>query len=95
MVDNLNKISPSISSAERVRRVGREQRDNQQNQFKEALKDKEKKKKKRKGLKNKIISGGGSGFSREKKRLHAVKPTTLKSKRNAAGSSEKIIDIRV
>jgi hypothetical protein len=95
MVDNLSKISPSISSAERVKRVGREQHNNQQKPFKEALKDKEKKKNKKKDLKHKIISGDDSAVSRKKMSFQAVKPTTEKSKRNIAGSSKKIIDIRV
>jgi hypothetical protein len=94
MVDNLNKILPSISSAQRVKRVGRKQQDNQQNPFKEALKDKENKKKKKKDLEHKIISGGGV-VSRKKKSVHAVKPTADKRKRNVGGSSEKIIDIRI
>ena len=95
MVDNLNKISPSISSTQRVKRVGREQHNNQQKPFKETLKDKEKRKHKKKDLKRKIISGGGNAFSRKKMSLQAVKPITEKSKRNVADSSEKIIDIRV
>ena len=95
MVDNLNKILPSISSAERVKPVGRKRRNNQQNPFKEALKGKEKKKKKKKDFEHKTISGGGNLVNREKQIFHAGKPTTDKSKRNVDGPSEKIIDIRV
>jgi hypothetical protein len=95
MVDNLSKITPSIPSTKKVKRVGSEQRNNQQKPFEEALKDKEKKKNRKKDSKHKKISAGGSAFSRKKMSFHADKPTTEKSKRNVTGSSEKTIDIRV
>lgn len=94
-MDNLNKILPSISSTERVKRMDRKRRNNQQNPFKEALKDKEKKKRKKKDIEHKTISGGGGVVSRKKQSFHTGKPASDKSKRNSGGPSVKIIDIRV
>ena len=55
MVDNinLNKTTPLLSSAERVKRVDRRQRDQQKPPFKDALEDEKKKKKKKKKKKRK------------------------------------------
>ena len=50
MVDNinLNKITPLLSSAERIKRVDRKSRNSQQSPFKGAQQGKQKKKKKKK-----------------------------------------------
>ena len=94
-MDNLNKILPSISSTERVKRMDRKRRDNQQNPFKEALKDKEKKKRKKKDIEHETKSGSGGVVGRKKQSFHAGKPASDKRKRNGEGPSVKIIDIRV
>ena len=95
MVDNLKKILPSVSSAQRVKSVDRKRRNNQGNPFKEALKDKEKKKKKKKDLEHNTISGGAHSVGRKKHSFHSGKPSTDKSKVNVESPAVKIIDIRV
>ena len=97
MVDNLNlnKISPLLSSTERIKRVNRRQRNSQQLPFKGTLQGKQKKKKKKKegkdGTLPEVIS------SRDSPRLPEQAGTRHQEKEteSKAGQSKKIIDIRV
>ena len=97
MVDNinLNRISPLLSTTERLNRVDRKQRDSRQPPFKGALKDEQKKKKKKK---KKGDSAGEETISTqdsspqpapEAKGGHKIK------KKSDPGRVKKIIDIRV
>lgn len=99
MVDDikLNRISPLLSSAERVKRVDRRQREQQQPPFKGALKDEEekkKKKKKKKGQDQTLTQNISAGDSREPT-AREVKSRQKKTKETVAEPTEKIIDIRV
>ena len=98
MVDNinLNKISPLLSSTERVRRVDRRQRDEQQPPFKSALKDKEKKKKKKK-KKGENETHLDTRYAGDDPRRHvsAVDEDKKKEKKSESGQNKKIIDIRI
>ena len=92
---NLNKISPLLSSTERIKRVDRRQRNRQQLPFKGTLQDKKKKKKKKKegqdGTLPEVISSRDNPRHPEQAvTLHQEKETESKS-----GQSKKIIDIRV
>ena len=94
MVDNLNKILPSITSAERVRSVDRKRRNSQQKPFKETLKDKKKKKKNKRDLEESLQSKRTGDVSVRTPNLHAGR--SAKENRKPAGkSSVKKIDIRV
>ena len=92
---NLNKISPLLSSAERVKSVDRRQRKNQQPPFNGALKGKQKKKKKKKegedgSLSETISSKDGPQHFAPAAKRHQKKATELQ-----ADQTKKIIDIRV
>ena len=89
MVDNikLNRISPLLSSAERVKRVDRRQRDHQQPPFKGALKDEDRKKKKKKK--------GEDGTLTESISARDSREPPEKEKEPASEQPKKIIDIRV
>ncbi len=97
MVDNinLNRVSPLLSSTERVKRVDRKQRDSQQPPFKGALKDEQKKKKKKKKKED------GAGEKTVSTRENSLPPVPeAKGGRNTKKKSDpeqvkKIIDIRV
>jgi|GEM_PF-1069703 hypothetical protein len=97
MVDNinLNKISPLLSSAERVKGVDRRQRDNQQPLFKEALKGKQKKKKKKKEGEDEALSGATSSKDNPQHARLAATDRQEKEADSPAGQPKKIIDIRV
>jgi hypothetical protein len=89
MVDNikLNRISPLLSSAERVKRVDRRQREGQQPPFKGALKDEDRKKKKKKKDIDGTLTGNISA--------RGSREPTEKEKEPASEQPKKIIDIRV
>ena len=97
MVDDikLNKISPLLSSAERVKRVDRRQREQQQPPFKGALKDEEKKKKKKKEDKGQTLAQSISARDSRKPPAREVKARLKKGKKPISETPEKIIDIRV
>ena len=99
MVDDikLNRISPLLSSAERVKRVDRRQREQQQPPFKGALKDEEKKKKKKKKKKDQDQTLTQSISARDSRKPPAreVKARLKKEKKPTSELPEKIIDIRV
>ena len=97
MVDNinLNKISPLLSSAERVKSVDRRQHNNQQPPFNGARKGKHKKKKKKKesedgSLSEATSSKGSPRYARLEETDHPEKKTD-----SQASQGKKIIDIRV
>jgi len=97
MVDNinLNKVSPLLSSAERVKSVDRRQRNNQQPPFDGARKGKHKKKKKKKegedgSLSEATSSKGRPRYARLEETDHPEKETD-----SQASQGKKIIDIRV
>jgi len=97
MVDNidLNRVSPLLSSTERVKRVDRKQSDSKQPPFEGDLKDEQKKKKKKKkkedGAGEKTVSTQGSSPppAPEAKGGRKVK------KKSDPEQVKKIIDIRV
>ena len=97
MVDDikLNRISPLLSSAERVKRVDRRQREQQQPPFKGALKDEEKKKKKKKKDEDKTLTQSISARDSRKPPAREVKARLKKEKKPTSEPPEKIIDIRV
>jgi hypothetical protein len=99
MVDNinLNRISPLLSSAERVKRVDRRQRDQQRPPFKGALKDEQKKKKKKKQKKGEDEIPSNDLYTRDVRRRssRAVKDDEEQEKEVKPKHSKKIIDIRV
>jgi hypothetical protein len=97
MVDNinLNRISPLLSSAERVKGVDRRQRNNQQPLFKEALKGKQKKKKKKKEGEDEALSDATSSKDNPQYARPAATDHQEKEADSAAGRHQKIIDIRV
>ena len=97
MVDNinLNKISPLLSSTERVQNVDRRQRKNQQPPFKNVLQSKQKKKKKKKegedgSLSKATASKGRPRYTRLEETDHPEKESD-----SQASQGKKIIDIRV
>ena len=97
MVDNidLNRVSPLLSSTERVKRVDRKQRDSQQPPYTDALKDEQKKKKKKK----KKEDGAGEKPVSTRDSLPPLAPEA-KGDRKVKKKSDpeqvkKIIDIRV
>jgi hypothetical protein len=97
MVDNinLNKISPLLSSAERVKGVDRRQRNNQQPLFNEALKGKQKKKKKKnEGQDEALPAATSANDSPPYDRIAATDPQE-KATDSQASQHKKIIDIRV
>ena len=97
MVDNikLNRISPLLSSAERVKRVDRRQRDHQQPPFKGALKDENRKKKKKKKGEDGTLTESISARDSREPPAHEVKVRQKKEKEPASEQPKKIIDIRV
>jgi len=97
MVDNinLNKISPLLSSAERVKGVDRRQRNNQQPLFKEALKGKKKKKKKKKEGEDEALSAATSSKDSPQYARLAATDQQEKETDSQASQHKKIIDIRV
>ena len=97
MVDDikLNRISPLLSSAERVKRVDRRQREQQQPPFKGALKDEEKKKKKKKKDEDQTLTQSISARDSRKPPAREVKARLKKEKKPTSEPPEKIIDIRV
>ena len=97
MVDDikLNRISPLLSSAERVKRVDRRQREQQQPPFKGALKDEEKKKKKKKKDQDQTLTQSISARDSRKPPAREVKARLKKEKKPTSELPEKIIDIRV
>ena len=97
MVDNikLSKISPLLSSAERVKRDERRQREQQQPPFKGALKDEEKKKKKKKKDEDQTLTQSISARDSRKPPAREVKARLKKEKKPTSEPPEKIIDIRV
>ena len=97
MVDNinLNKISPLLSSTERIKSVDRKSRNSQQSPFKGAQQGKQKKKKKKKqrpGETPSVVtaSSDGRGDPEQVIRRHSEAKT-----KSTADRSQKIIDIRV
>jgi hypothetical protein len=98
MVDNinLNKISPLLSSAERVKRVDRKHRDDQKPPFKSALKDeKKKKKKKKKKRETEIPAETRNTGDSSPRRAPAVKKDQKRENSLEPDKDKKIIDIRV
>ncbi len=92
---NLNKISPLLSSAERIKRVDRRQRSSQQPPFKGPLQDKQKKKKKKKEGQDGTLPEAISSRDSPRHPEHAVARHPEKGTESKAGQSKKIIDIRV
>ena len=98
MVDNinLNKISPLLSSAERVKRVDRKHRDDQKPPFKGALKDEQKKKKKKKKKSGtEILSETRNNKESSPRRARAEKKDPKRENSMESDRGKKIIDIRV
>jgi len=97
MVDNinLNKISPLLSSTERVKSVDRRQRKDQQTPFKGALQDKQKRKKKKKEGHDGTLSESISFKDRPHHSAPAVKRHQKKETKSRPDRSKKKIDIRV
>ena len=97
MVDDikLNRISPLLSSAERVKRVDRRQREQQQPPFKGSLKDEEKKKKKEKKDEGQTPAPSISARGSRKPPAREIKARLKKEKKPTSDPPEKIIDIRV
>ena len=97
MVDNinLNRISPLLSSAERVKGVDRRQRNNQQPLFKEALKGKKKKKRKKKEGENEALPAVTSSKDNPQYARPAATDHQEKETDSPAIQPKKIIDIRV
>ncbi len=91
---NLNKISPLLSSAERIKRVDRRQRNSQKPPFKGPLQDKQKKKKKKEGQ-DRTLPEAISSRDSPRNPEHAVTRHQEKGTESKAGQSKKIIDIRV
>ena len=99
MVDNINmnKITPLLSSAERVKRVDRKNRDDQKPPFKGALKDGQKKKKKKKKKKGEseipaVTRNSGDSSPR---RTRDLKDDQKRENSLEPDKEKKIIDIRV
>ena len=97
MVDhiNFNKISPLLSSAERVKSVDHRQRNNQQPPFNGALKGKQKKKKKKKEGEDGSLSEATSSKDRQRYARLEVTDHQEKETDSQASQGKKIIDIRV
>ncbi|MGB5750102.1 MAG: hypothetical protein WBM69_24215 [Desulfobacterales bacterium] len=97
MVDNinLNKISPLLSSTERVKSVDRRQRNDQQPPFKGALQDKQKRKKKKKKGRDGTLSESTSVKDRPHPSARAAERHQKKETESPPDQSKKIIDIRV
>lgn len=97
MVDNinLNKISPLLSSTERIKRVDRKSDNRQQPPFKGAQQGKQKKKKKKKEGEDGILSEPGSSKDSPRYDRLAVTDHQEKETDPQASQSKKIIDIRV
>ncbi len=99
MVDNINmnKITPLLSSAERVKRVDRKNRDDQKPPFKGALKEEQKKKKKKKKKKDEteIPSETRNARASSRRRARAVKGDQKRENSLEPVKDKKIIDIRV
>jgi hypothetical protein len=97
MVDNikLNRVSPLLSSTERIKRVDRKQHDSQQPPFEGALKDDQKKKKKKKkkedGAGEKTVSTRDSSPQPDPEAEGGRKV----KKKSDPEQVKKIIDIRV
>lgn len=97
MVDNinLNKISPLLSSTERIKGVDRKSRNSQQPPFKGAQQGKQKKKKKKKHRPDEnppVVISPSDGRWNSEQAIRRHSETKIKS---TAGQSQKIIDIRV
>ncbi len=97
MVDNinLNKISPLLSSAERIKGVDRKSRHSQQSPFNGAQQGKQKKKKKKKQAPDEIpseVPAARDGRWNPEQTMISHSETKTKA---TAGRSKKIIDIRV
>ena len=97
MVDNinLNKISPLLSSAERIKGVDRKSRHSQQSPFNGAQQGKQKKKKKKKQGPDEIpleVTAARDGRWNSEQAMMGHSETKTKA---TAGRSKKIIDIRV
>jgi hypothetical protein len=97
MVDNinLNKISPLLSSAERIKGVDRKSRNSQQSPFKGAQQDKQKKKKKKKHRPDENPSGVTASSNGHWNSEQAIRSHSETKTKSTAGRSQKIIDIRV
>jgi len=97
MVDNikLNKISPLLSSTERVKSVDRRQPNDQRPLFKGALKDKQKRKKKKKEGQDGTLSESKAVKDRPPHSARAVKRHQKEETESQPDQSKKIIDIRV
>lgn len=97
MVDNinLNRVSPLLSSAERIKRVDRRQRDHQQPPFKGALKGEDKKKKKKKKGEDGTLSESISIRDGRQLSAHPVQGPQKQDKESESEQTKKIIDIRV
>ena len=97
MVDNinLNKISPLLSSTERIKSVDRRQRNDEQPPFKGALRDKQKRKKKKKEGQDGPPSESVPVKDRPRHPAPAVKRHQKKETESQPDQSKKIIDIRV
>jgi hypothetical protein len=97
MVDNinLNKISPLLSSTERIKSVNRKQRSDQQPPFKGALKGKQKRKKKKKEGQDETLSENISVRDRPHNSARAVERHQKKKTESQPDQAKKIIDIRV
>lgn len=97
MVDNinLNKISPLLSSTERIKSVNRKQRNDQQPLFKGALKGKQKRKKKKKEGQDETLSENISAGDLPHNSTRAVERHQEKETESQPDKAKKIIDIRV
>jgi hypothetical protein len=97
MVDNINfnKISPLLSSTERIKRVDRKSRNSQQSPFKRAQQDKQKKKKKKKQDQDEIPSEVTASVDSPRYARHSAADQQGKKMGSKTGRSKKIIDIRV
>ena len=97
MVDNinLNKISPLLSSTERVKSLDRRQRNNQRPPFKGALQGKQKKKKKKKEGEDGSLPETISSKDSPQQRAPVPRRRQKKETESQADQTKKIIDIRV
>ena len=98
MVDNinLNKISPLLSSAERVKRVDRKHRDDRKPPFKGALKDEQKKKKKKKKkIGTEVLSETRNPGDRSPRRVRSENKDQKRENSITPDKNKRIIDIRV
>ena len=97
MVDNinLNKISPLLSSTERIKRVDRKPRNSQQSPFKGAQQGKQKKKKKKKGGEDVTLSEAAASKDSLRHARLAVTDHRETKAGSPASQRKNIIDIRV